>query len=74
MFCGSEDIIWTSTNILNLRCDLDLERSNHVFPQDTPAYDDVLSNQVWLQTKQQFRRYSKYSHILNIKALAVTLT
>ena len=30
----------TFTNILNLRCDLDLERSNPIFfPQDTPAYD-----------------------------------
>ena len=29
------------------------------FPQNTPAYDATLSNQVWLQTDQQFRRYSK---------------
>ena len=39
------------------------------FPQDTPVYDAVLSNQVWLQTDQQFRRYNKNSHILIIKAL-----
>ena len=37
----------TFTDILNLRCDLDLERSNPVFPKDTPAYDAVPSNQVW---------------------------
>ena len=40
----------TFTNILNLHCDID---------QDTPAYDAVLSKQVWLQTNQQFRRHSK---------------
>ena len=54
--------------------DLDLEHSNPFFPQDSPAYDAVLSNQVWLETDQQFKRYSKNSHILVIKALAVTLT
>ena len=54
----------TFTNILNLCCDLDLERSNPIFPQDTPAYDAVLPSQVWLQMDQQFRRYSKNSHIL----------
>ena len=30
------------TDILNLRCDLDLERSNPIFLQDTPVYDAVL--------------------------------
>ena len=60
MFCGSEDIIGqTFTSILNLHCDLDLECSNQVFPQDTLAYDAVLPNQVWLQTDQQFRRFNK---------------
>ena len=39
----------TFTNILNLRCDLDLECSNPIFPQGTLAYDAVLSNEVWLQ-------------------------
>ena len=62
MFCDSEDII--QTNILNPCCDLDLEHSNPIFPQNTPAYDAVLSNQVWLQTDQQFRRYNRNSHIL----------
>ena len=50
----------TFTDILNLYCDLD--HNNPIFPQDTPAYDAVLSNQVWLQTDQQFRRYSKKSY------------
>ena len=43
----------TFTNILNLRCDLDFEHSSPIFPQDTPTYDAVLSNQVWLQMDQQ---------------------
>ena len=64
MFCDSEDII--QTNILNLRCDLDLKRSNSIFPQNTPAYDAVPSDQFWLKTDQQFRRYSKNSQILII--------
>ena len=64
----------TFTNILNLCCDLDLECSNPIFPQDTTASNVVLSNQVWLQTDQKFRRYSRNSHILVISALAVTLT
>ena len=38
----------------------------HFFPQDTPAYDAVLSKQVWLQTDQQFRWYSRNGHILII--------
>ena len=56
----------TFTNISNLFCDLDLERSSPIFPQDTLAYDAVLSNQIWLQTDQQFSRYSKNSHALII--------
>ena len=39
----------TFTDILNLCYDLDLERSNSMFPQNTLAYDAVLQNQVWLQ-------------------------
>ena len=31
----------TFTNILNLHCDLDLEHSNPIFPQDIPASDAV---------------------------------
>ena len=50
----------TFTNILNLCCDLDLECSNPTFPQDTLAYDAVLSNQVWSQTDQQFRHFQHF--------------
>ena len=54
--------IQTFTDILNLQWDLDHKHSNHLFPQDTPAYDVVLSNHVWLQTNQQFRRYNRKSY------------
>ena len=63
----------TFIDILNLRCDLDSECSNPTFSQDTLADDAVLSNQVWLQMDQQFRRSSTNSCILNIQAVAVTL-
>ena len=66
MLGGLEDIIWTNINILILCCDLDLERSDPIFSQDTLAYNTVQSNQVWLQTNQQFRKCNKYSHILII--------
>ena len=52
----------TFTDIFNLCCDLDLEHSNPIFPQDTLVYDAVLSNQVWLQMDQRFRRYNKKSY------------
>ena len=55
----------TFTDILNLCCDLYLDHSNPIFPQDTPVYDAILSNQVWLQTGQPIRR-CKNSHILII--------
>ena len=51
--CGWEDV---DIDILNLPCDLDLEHSNPIFSQDTPAYDDIPSYKVWLQKDQQFRR------------------
>ena len=54
----------TFTDIINLCCDLDLEYSNPIFSQNTLAYDAVLSNQVRLQTNQQFRRCKGNSHIL----------
>ena len=53
----------TITDIFNLCCDLDLEHSNPIFPQDTLVYDVVLSNQVWLQTDQQFGIYSRNNPI-----------
>ena len=74
MICGSVDVIQTFTDILNFCCDLDFERSNPIFPQDTLAYDTIPPNQVWLQTDQQFKRCSRNSHILIILAIAVTLT
>ena len=64
----------TFINILNLRCDLDLERSKYVFPHGIKASDAVLQNHVWSQTDQQFRRYSENSHILIKYAITVTLT
>ena len=61
MFCGSEDITGQIfTDIFNL------ERSNPIFPQDTLAYNVVLTDRVWLQTDQQFGRYSRNSKILII--------
>ena len=36
------------------------------FPQDTLADNAVIPNLVWLQTDQQFGRYSRNSHILII--------
>ena len=64
----------TFTDILNLCCDLHLERSNPIFPQDTLAYNAVLSNQVYLQTDKQFRRYWPNKHSLTFLIFAVTLT
>ena len=55
-------------------CDLDLQPSNPIFQQDTLAYDAVLSNQVWLQTDQQFINHNRNGHILIIKVLAVAVT
>ena len=49
MFGGLEDIIWTNIDMLTLCCDLDLGGSNPIFQKDTPAYDAMLSKQVWLQ-------------------------
>ena len=45
----------------------------HFFSQDTLAYDDVSSDQVWLPGNQQFREYSRKSHILITWAFTVTL-
>ena len=54
------------TDSSNLCCDLHLQCSNPIFPQGTPAYDAVLSNQVWLQMDQQFRRYNENESIFII--------
>ena len=66
MFFDSENIIrQTFIDILDLRCDLDPKCSNPIFPQDSPAYDAVLSNQIWLQTDQHFRRYSRNNNFFD---------
>ena len=48
MFGGLEAMVWANIDIWTLYCDLDLERSNTVISQDTLAYDEVSSDQVWL--------------------------
>ena len=48
---------------MNLHCDLDLENNNQFFTENTPAYEAVPSNQIWLQKDQQFSRHSRNSHI-----------
>ena len=63
----------TFTDILNLHCDHDLEHINSIFPQDTPAYDALLSIQVWLQTNQQFRRYNKNKSYFDYMSLRCDL-
>ena len=42
----------TLTDISDLHCHLDLERSYSIFPQDTPAYDAVLLNQTKFSCKR----------------------
>ena len=63
MIYGSEDIIRTNIHrhFGTFTVTLTLNAVTNFFPQDTPAYDGVISNQAWLQMDQQFRRYS---HIL----------
>ena len=53
----------TFTDILNLCCDPDLQCSNPIFPQDTQAYDAVLSNQVSLLTDRLLRRNKRNNNI-----------
>ena len=69
--CGGLENIM---DILILRCDLDFDCNNLIFPQDALAYDNLSSDHVWLPKNQHFRRYSSRSNILIIWALAVTLT
>ena len=59
---------WPFTVALTLNAVIQL------FSQVTLAYDDVSSDQIWLSRNQQFRKYSRKSHILIIWAFAVTLT
>ena len=74
---------WQTFNqVFNHHCDCDLEHSNLIFSQDTPAYDDALSNKsgckgicnrsflLYLQSW----RYSRNDHMLILWAFTVTLT
>ena len=69
---GLGDIVWTNI-CWHFKPSLWIWQQSN-FPKDSPAYEDIPSTQVWLQALQKYRRYSKNSHILNIKAIAVTLT
>ena len=73
-FSGSEDITWTNIHwhfeILLWPCPWTQQST---FSTNTLAYDNVLSDQVWWQKDQQFKRCSRNHHILIIWALAVTL-
>ena len=63
MLRGSEDIIWTNIHWdFETAVTLTLNEVLQFFSQETLAYDALLPNQVWLQTSQQFARYSKNSH------------
>ena len=42
------------------------QQSNPIFSQDNPLYDDVPSNQVYLQKDQQFRRHIRKSYLDNM--------
>ena len=66
IFGGLENIIWKSIDILTLRCDLDLECNNPIFPQDDLAYNNLSSDQAWWPMNQQFRKYSSQSNIFII--------
>ena len=66
--CGHSLTFWPFTVTLTLNAVIQF------FSQNTLAYDDVLSDQVWLPRNQQFRRYGRKSHILIKWALAVILT
>ena len=49
----------TFTDILKFCCDLDLDHKNPISLYDTLVYNNALSNQVWWQKDQLFRRYSR---------------
>ena len=60
----------TFIDILNLLCDLEIERSNPIFQQDTLALDAVLSNQFGCKPTSTLKDTAE----IIIWALAVTLT
>ena len=55
-------------------CDLDLQDSKHIFPQDTLANDAASPYQVWLENVPKFWRYHPDKHSLILLTVAVTLT
>ena len=73
ILAGLEDIIWTILTFWPFTVTLTLNAVNQFFSQDTLAYNDVSSDQVWIPRNQQFRKHSRKSYILIIWALAVTL-
>ena len=50
------------------------QQNNSIFSQDNPAYDDVPSNQVWLQKGSAIQKISAGQTFINIMKFAVTLT
>ena len=74
MFGGLEDIIWQTWTFWPFAVTLTLNAVIQLCSQDTLAWDDVPSDQVWLPRNQQFRKYGRKSHISILWALAVTLT
>ena len=51
-FSDTENKDKRSNEDLNFHCDLDLEHNHPLYTQETPEYDDVPSNQIWLQKEQ----------------------
>ena len=49
--------------VLNTHWHLDLENNNLIWTQNTPAYDVVPSNKMWLQKDHQFSKYGRNGHV-----------
>ena len=63
--------------IFSVILDLIFEHGNQILSQNTPAYDDVPLNQVWLQKHRQVCKCGLIffkNHILMKQAPIVTLT
>ena len=74
MFGGPEHTIWTTWTFWPFAVTLTLNAVVKFFLQDTLAYDDVSSDQVWLPRNQHLKKYGRKNHILITWALSVTLT
>ena len=70
-FSHSDDILQTRTDILNLCCELKFTHSHPVFSQDSSSQWCIIT--LWLQKGMFFRRNSRNSPNMNIRALAVPL-